>query len=822
MPDSTFDVVAALREFELFQGIPDEALKRIRAVPTSQPIKPGVLLFRQDAVIRRLFLVKRGQVTLLRRDEGQRELWRVVNEGEVLGRLRLDIHAPQLGDARAAREVELISIDVKSLVTLASHYPAWGRKFDRARVAGRLRAIPYFAPLTNPEIDWLSDLVKFEDIPRGRVLAEENAPVKDVMIVRQGRVHLQSNLFQREWWRSSNSVLGLRVVFTGGYYKCRIVAETKVSCYRVPKVDFVALTERHPQNVWTREPIDIELMLSRAPFFKMLTRPEIRYLAGYVMQVYAHRPGTKISRSQQPDPHYRILTRGEARKYTYNSIGVPEEPEPVMPGFTWGEKNIMQQNQLAEITVEATTPVSWLQIHYLDFQAFSNAHPEIWRRKEAKLHMLASVDAVASTALQPEEGPLFRKRRHPIVLVKRLLIPVLVALLYLAILISLSLLGIHFSFWLKFLPVLLWLLIMGGWAIADYRNDYFTITHTRIMHEEAVPLMSERQNAAPIDKIQNSHMERGFFAKMLGYGQLYISTAAEEGEIKFDYLAHPDEIIKILSGATERIKLLHAQMEEPEDYIKRYLRKELDMETDLVTDVRALMEDVEVRTAGSAPTYNKVLGWLRAFLKSFSSSKPRLGERLIWRKHWFGLLVKSFLPLGLAIGAIVLFFVIRDISRNTPYATQIRNGALLLAFPLLIGGILWLVWQWVDWRNDFYIVTDHFIEQVNKKPLGLQEDRIKLSLERVENVEFQIPHFIAYIFNYGNVSIQTAATKGNIEFYFVPDPKTVHADIFSRIEKQKINAAMQQSKRRDEEMAKWVKAYHELMAERAQQERPTS
>jgi hypothetical protein len=49
----------------------------------------------------------------------------------------------------------------------------------------------------------------------------------------------------------------------------------------------------------------------------------------------------------------------------------PEEPEPVMPGFSWGEKNIMQQNQLAEITVEATTPVSWLQIHYLDFQAFS-------------------------------------------------------------------------------------------------------------------------------------------------------------------------------------------------------------------------------------------------------------------------------------------------------------------------------------------------------------------------------------------------------------------------------------------------------------------
>ncbi len=122
----------------------------------------------------------------------------------------------------------------------------------------------------------------------------------------------------------------------------------------------------------------------------------------------------------------------------------------------------------------------------------------------------------------------------------------------------------------------------------------------------------------------------------------------------------------------------------------------------------------------------------------------------------------------------------------------------------------WLVWEYVDWKNDIFMVTPDEIIDIDKKPLG-SEERRAAQIENILNTAYQRKGFIAYIFNYGTVTISVGGAQ--LAFEDVLDPAGVQADInrrrMSRIAKKNEDTANVERER----MAAWLAAYHENIDE---------
>jgi uncharacterized membrane protein YdbT with pleckstrin-like domain len=93
----------------------------------------------------------------------------------------------------------------------------------------------------------------------------------------------------------------------------------------------------------------------------------------------------------------------------------------------------------------------------------------------------------------------------------------------------------------------------------------------------------------------------------------------------------------------------------------------------------------------------------------------------------------------------------------------------------LVAAGFWLWWQYTDWHNDIYVLTDEKIIDIEMKPLGIDSKRREGSLERVQNVDAKQRGLTSVIFDYGDVVISTAAGDEGYTFLMVPHPKKVQA-----------------------------------------------
>ena len=138
---------------------------------------------------------------------------------------------------------------------------------------------------------------------------------------------------------------------------------------------------------------------------------------------------------------------------------------------------------------------------------------------------------------------------------------------------------------------------------------------------------------------------------------------------------------------------------------------------------------------------------------------PWIGDdeviRFIDRKHvnvLYGQLLLPCLFLILSIiGAVLLRF----------------NVGIFLAVTILIA-ILWGIWLWLDWKNDFYLVTSERAAWV-EKVIWLHDQRREVPLQSILSVNISSTQ-LQRLFGYGDVIIRTYT--GNI-----PMRNTAHPEV---------------------------------------------
>ena len=178
---------------------------------------------------------------------------------------------------------------------------------------------------------------------------------------------------------------------------------------------------------------------------------------------------------------------------------------------------------------------------------------------------------------------------------------------------------------------------------------------------------------------------------------------------------------------------------------------------------------------------------------------------MLIRDEW-----KPTLGLLLVVVALTLY-----VAGYLPPTVPLSAVALVLmtAFIPLAG---WWLYEYVDWKNDIYMVTTDQIFDVNKKPLGA-ETRKSAPLANVLSLKYERPGLLGILLNFGTVVATVAGTEFRFEGVF--DPVGVQNDIYRRQEMQKAKKAAAEEATKRADMADWLLAYqqveHEMQAETA-------
>lgn len=72
------------------------------------------------------------------------------------------------------------------------------------------------------------------------------------------------------------------------------------------------------------------------------------------------------------------------------------------------------------------------------------------------------------------------------------------------------------------------------------RTDEFVVTDRRVIHKIGVFAHETRQ--CPLSKVQDITVDQSFWSRILGYGDVFIETASEAGQMRFPSIAAPEQL----------------------------------------------------------------------------------------------------------------------------------------------------------------------------------------------------------------------------------------------------------------------------------------
>lgn len=117
-----------------------------------------------------------------------------------------------------------------------------------------------------------------------------------------------------------------------------------------------------------------------------------------------------------------------------------------------------------------------------------------------------------------------------------------------------------------------------------------------------------------------------------------------------------------------------------------------------------------------------------------------------------------------------------------PYLSPLLALSQLPPIPLDVAAALLVIWymlviaygleKFLHWYFNIYIVTDKHLVDINLHNL-MNRDVVEVQVEDVQSSSYKMLGVLSSLFNFGDVVIETAAQRQNIQFHQVPRPAFV-------------------------------------------------
>lgn len=395
--------------------------------------------------------------------------------------------------------------------------------------------------------------------------------------------------------------------------------------------------------------------------------------------------------------------------------------------------------------------------------------------------------------LSPEEPILLVSRRHPFILVTRLLLWGSLTLAVFAFLLYQSFTATTASSFFLFLSILA--LCAGSgvalWSALEWTNDYLIVTKRRVTMQRQMVGFYEGRQESPWEAVLSIGLDTSALSRVIGFGT--VTVRSYTGDLRLERLPEPDLVYALLETTRQRVVI--EKRRDDRARIREALAARLEKREPAGGKLAK-----KVRPQDDGMMYNS--GSLSDMLARFFGLRLVSQGGITYHTHWMILIRKTFLPgLLLILVAFVTaaraFGLIAAVSESSLYVMAIL-GALV--------GWGWWFYQYLDWYNDIYVITSDQLVDVSRKPLG-HEDRRSAPLKNIQTVEYQRNGIIGLVFNYGTVHIQI----GNEELTFdnVYNPSAIQREIYACYAAYNDRLKMNEQQR----LADWIATYDEILHE---------
>jgi len=553
--------------------------------------------------------------------------------------------------------------------------------------------------------------------------------------------------------------------------------------------------------------------LKQLPPFAELGKDDLRAVAELVKRV-EYPAGREICRQGEIGLTAYFVESGELRVLYVDPQGVEQEVTRLGPGGYFGETSLLL-GEPRDATVQVVQDASLLYLNKEPFARLLQERPSLVDALQIRPDVVRKLRAPRFKWQDPDEVVVVRHHKHDLILIRQLVFPALVLWLGLmgcvywarhagtTLSLVIGVIGVLLA--LASLPFVLYLVL-------DHRNDNYIVTNKRVVHEERVPFVHESRTEAPLRTIQDiQQSQEGILASMYNFGDLVIETAGERGQVVFRQIPHPAETRDAIFEQVQRVQSKTRAEERTaiREVMQRHFGHLPSEEQEAAPSPQKKKRRIKLQTPA----------WFTRFLRIFTFFMPPLrsekGDTVTWRKHWVALIKPIWLPTLLILIASLLTIWVLSLTPENMVPVLIGYGTLMVfLFP-------WWVWRFDDWQNDLYQVTSTRIIDIERLPFYLREERREASLDKVQNINSEIPGFLATLLKYGSVTIETAGTEP-FTFAYVKDPRGVQAEIARRVEAFQRQLRQQEAERHRTELLDWFSVYDQMQSSTPSEEQSST
>jgi hypothetical protein len=471
----------------------------------------------------------------------------------------------------------------------------------------------------------------------------------------------------------------------------------------------------------------------------------------------------------------------------------------LVPGDFFGEASLLQGTSSTE-TVTAATYGILLTADCQNFKELLDEYPEVRTHLWRGIRSRSFIRTHPFPWLNEDELVYHLSRKHIAHLIITLLLPSLVFLIGAAIALYLMVEMSHSSLQpglIVFASLVMFAGIAWGiWAVIDWANDYYIVTNQRVVWIEKVIFLYESRMEAPLATIQAVNVHTELLGRFLGYGDITVNTYT--GKILLRIIADPYQISALIQEYWHRaqVSFVHEEKEETVRSVNRMLGME---------EPPAEPEHKAAPKPFKGDDFEEP-GFIATYLSNIFTLRYEEGRTITYRKHWLVLIKKTWKPL-VAFG-VLFFAMLLCVATSATGQIGIMEVEVFIGlgiFIILFFIFPWWLYNYADWRNDIYQLTDKNIFDIERKPLGT-EVRKSGSLENILSLEHTRPGFLGYVFNVGNVIINFGDAK--FDFIGVYEPARVQQDIFNRMHLLRIQQQKDEMDRERERVLSILNVYH--------------
>jgi hypothetical protein len=526
--------------------------------------------------------------------------------------------------------------------------------------------------------------------------------------------------------------------------------------------------------------------LKKIHLFRGLSDDQLKAVAEELQEQVFDEPDTVFLQGAPADALYLIyqgrvsITRRVAEKQV--RLGT------LVRGDYFGEQGLLT-GRSRSATIQADKGTLVLILYREGFKNLLRKVPGLRANFQIMIDSRALARQLRFKWLSNDEIIYFITRKHPVLLVKKLFLPVGAIVPILGIL-ALGFLWNSATF--AAIGAFLFVLDLAWsiWSYLDWGNDFYIVTNQRVIWMEKIIGLYDSRTEANMSTILSVSMETDQLGRFLDHGTVVVRTFT--GQIRMEYIPSPKQAAAMIEEYWMRTKEGTRQSEQ--EGIKQAIRSKLGM-----TPPKAPTPPPAAPTKPEKKSLKLQDLWHEAF-----KMRNEEGGIVTYHKHIYVLFRDTWIQ-----NAVFLFLL------AAPFLWSLYIGVpplwffAVLVLALIIDTLMW-IYEYLDWSNDIYQVSGEQIIDISRKPFST-EDRKAAPLENILSTEYKRKGLLGMLLNFGTVYIMVGGAQFNFED--VSDPPTVQQDIVRRQQTRLYKKQQAETAGERERLADWLAMYHRTVEE---------